>query len=183
MATHPPPTLIGGLGLRLAVSLDAVVEDANRDQPLDVSVGVATMKRELRTGDRGIRSHVLIRRALGDVGESAVIHPADYQAHGRPPDFTATQAEAVLGELRAAAAYVAILAYWGGERTDRWWFDDLERLGWRPHQSGLSDLIDLARSPSVVFCYSAGAAAVAAERWSLVLRLLVEPTAEYSTGS
>ena len=161
---------------RLAVSLGRGRRGRRTGMIRSTSQSGRVDEAELRTGDVGIRSHDLIRRALGVVGESAVIHPADYQAHGRPPDFTATQTEAVLSELRAAAAYVAILAYWGDERTDRWWFDDLERLGWRPHQSGLSDLIDLARSPSVVLCYSAGAAAVAAERWSVVMRLLVEPT-------
>ena len=129
-----------------------------------------------------MRSHDLIRKALDDVGESVVIHPADYHGRGidRPVE---TQSEAVLGELLAAATFVATLAYWGDEKTDRWWFDDLERLGWRPHENGLSALIGLARSPALVLCYAAGTAAVAAERWDLVLRLLTKPTVEDTTGS
>jgi hypothetical protein len=43
-------------------------------------------------------------------------------------ESVAAHTDAVLAELRAAAAYVATLAYWGDERTDRWWFEDLERL-------------------------------------------------------
>ena len=85
--------------------------------------------------------------------------------------------------MRAAAAYVSTLAYWGGAASDHWWFDDIERLGWRPHVSGSSALIGLSRSPALVLTYAAGAAAVAAQRWDLVLRLLTEPTVEDGSGS
>ncbi len=167
---------------KLAVSIDAVAAEAERGRPLDVAAGVATIKRELRTGGLAVRSHDLVRRTLGEVDESTVIHPASYDGHAAVGSVDEST-EDVLGELRPAAAYVATLTYWGSEATDRWWFGDLERLGWRPHVGGLSSLIELARSPSLVLAYTAGTAAVAAERWDLVLRLLTELSVEDSTGS
>lgn len=167
---------------RLAVAIDAVAAEAARQTPLEIGAGVATIKRELRSGGLALRSHDLVRQALGDIEESAIIHPDSYEM--KPNGRTGESATAeVLDEVRATAAYVATLAYWGNSKSDHWWFDDLERLGWRPHVSGSSALIGLARSPALVLAYAAGAAAVAAQRWDLVLRLLTEPTLEDATGS
>lgn len=167
---------------KLAVAIDAVAAEAATQGSLEVGVGIATIKRELRSGGLALRSHDLVRRALGDVGESTVIHPNNYDSQGTGRTVE-TAAEEVLDEVRAPAAYVATLAYWGGAASDHWWFDDIERLGWRPHVSGLSALIGLSRSPALVLTYAAGAASVAAQRWDLVLRLLTEPTVEDGTGS
>ncbi len=59
----------------------------------------------------------------------------------------------------------------------------LEGVGVPPRGRGLSHADRVARSPSLVLAYTAGTAAVAAERWDLVLRLLTELSVEDSTGS
>lgn len=167
---------------QIGVSLDAVLQDAERSKPIDAAVGVASIKRELRNGGLAVRTHDLCRRALGDIGESQVIHPTSYDNPGGM-DVIEQRGEEVLRELRPACALVATAAYWGDERTDQWWFDDIERLAWRPHVNGSTNLIELSRSPALVLAMTAGAAAVAAARWELVLRLLTGLTAEDSVGS
>jgi hypothetical protein len=78
---------------------------------------------------------------------------------------------------------VATAAYWGDESTDAWWFGEIERLSWRQHASGEASLIHLARSPSLVMTYAAGAAAAAAERWPLVFTLMTRTSTEDHAGS
>ncbi len=86
---------------KLAVSIDAVAAEAERGRPLDVAAGVATIKRELRTGGLAVRSHDLVRRTLGEVDESTVIHPASYDGHAAVGSVDeSTEVNLLLGELR-----------------------------------------------------------------------------------
>ncbi|MFJ7063267.1 hypothetical protein ACIQVA_37375 [Streptomyces microflavus] len=55
---------------------------------------------------------------------------------------------------------------------------DLDQLGTPVPVSGTTGLLHLARSPVTMAIYAAGVAALAAERWSTLVRLLTEPQAE-----
>ncbi|MGH4006833.1 MAG: SIR2 family protein [Pseudonocardiaceae bacterium] len=74
--------------------------------------------------------------------------------------------------VEAAAATLldltATVAYWGGPDTDRWWFGDLVRLAGAEPPGG-------RRALATMMLHAAGVAAVGAERWSLLARLLRGP--------
>jgi hypothetical protein len=145
---------------------------------LGTAEGIATIKRERRSGGLAIQAHDLLRQAMESIADSPVIRPADFNEPMGPETV-----ETVLDHLRPAVAYVAALAYWGDGTTDRWWFGDLERLGPRPHVSGYVIRIGLSRLPSLALAYAAGSAAVASERWDLVRRVLSEPHVEDDRGA
>lgn len=169
--------------VRLVAAIDAVEEEDRRVRPLDIAVGVASIKRGLRrTGSFGVDAHDTIREAIGRLSDLRAMHLR--QIETQPADQTLlSTSESVLEAVRPAATYAAVLAYWGNETTDRWWFQDLEGLAHRPHVGGPSALIHLARAPAMIIAYATGAAAAAAERWDLVFRLLKEPQAEDHSGS
>jgi hypothetical protein len=169
---------------RLTASLQAVRAEERRTRPLDIAAGVATIEREFRhRGSFGIAAHDAVREAVDRLSavRSALIQ--QIQNETREAASHLTTSEGVLDQVRPAATYAAVLAYWGESRTDRWWFQDLEELAHRPHVGGSTALIYLTRSPAMTIAYAAGAAAAAAERWDLVFRLLREPKAEDHTGS
>jgi hypothetical protein len=78
----------------------------------------------------------------------------------------------VVEASRIPAGCVAALAYWGNDGTDRWWIPELVRFA-RPfvRASGLTALLDLPLVVGSTLFYTAGVAAVAAERFDLLARL------------
>jgi hypothetical protein len=169
--------------VRLAAAVEAVEAEERKSRPLDIAVGVASIKRELRhRGSFGIEAHDVVREAFGRLSDLRAHQLQLIQARDRSESLLSTS-ESVLDALRPAATFAAVLAYWGNGETDRWWLQDLEELAHRPHVGGPTDLIYLARCPAMVIAYAAGAAAVAAERWDLVFRLISELQAEDHRGS
>ena len=174
-----PLTADDALG-RLESACDALDELERRSEPLSIAVAVANAKRELQSGRSAIRTHDTLRSAINRLSTSKLVHPDSYDG-----DTAAVQARAdeLLATMEPIVALVSTLAYWGDDGTDRWWFGDIERLTRRPHVSGLSSMIHLSRAPGLLVMYAAGVAAVAAERWALVERLLTEPMTENSSAS
>ena len=71
---------------RLVVAIEAVAAETTGQAPLEIGIGIATIKRELGSGGLAMRSHDLVRRTLGDVGESTVIHLDNYDSWGTGTD-------------------------------------------------------------------------------------------------
>ncbi|MED7949316.1 SIR2 family protein [Streptomyces sp. BE303] len=155
-----------------------VLSETNRRNPNSIAIAVATAKRELG-GDRpAINLHDALRRETARItnhslrSESSDVPAMDVEdEHQR----RLTQWESTTETL---LALVAVTAYWGTDATDRYWFRDIERLADIQPQTGSVALNDLHRAPATMLLYSAGVAAVAAERWPLVARLLTVPRAK-----
>ena len=82
---------------------------------------------------------------------------------------------ALEAEAELLLTLVATTAYWGNHETDRWWLREIEQLSAPVVASGGSTLLNLAQAPATMVIYSAGIAALAAERWHTLVRVLQEP--------
>lgn len=162
---------------RVADACDAITEQARR-HPASVAVAVASAKRSLSGGRTAIDLHDQIREQVELVRN---LEPVTSRSFNVPTAPAETNRRIGLLEcgMETLLALVATAAYWGNERTDRWWFGDIERFAEPPiGASGSTDLIEMTRAPATYQLYAAGVAAVAAGRWPLVARLLTEPTTE-----
>ena len=160
----------------------AVLAATGRQHPLSAAAAVAAAKRELATGLPAVNLHDALRR------ETAAVNASPQRTDG---PWVAEDAEAErdrrLGVIEARCetlvALTATAAYWGGAEQDRWWRPDIEHRAERPAITGLTSLISLAAAPAALMLYAAGVAAVAAERWDLVGRLLAEPRTKDENGN
>ncbi|GAA2984768.1 hypothetical protein GCM10010519_19010 [Streptomyces lactacystinicus] len=164
----------------LSRTADAVtaLAESNRNNPNNIAVAVATAKRELRGQGPAINLHDALRRETARIADhplrtatSDIPQPELQAEHGR----RLTEWEA---ETETLAALTAVTAYWGNDTTDRYWFADIERLATTTWDTGQALLNHLRRAPATLLLHSAGVAAVAAERWPLVARLLTGPRAQ-----
>jgi hypothetical protein len=154
----------------------AALEYSQRRHPATSEVAVATVKRALAGHRTAIPLHDTIKEELDQVRSLDVLTTANFNAHDVAAEHSRRLASLEAG-AEVALALIATTAYWGDVDTDRWWFNDIERFAeWRT-ASGLNTLIQLVRAPATMITYAAGVAAVASERWPLVVRLLTEPSA------
>ena len=159
---------------RVADACDAIVTEAHR-LPASVAVAVASAKRSLSGGRTAIDLHDLVREQVEQVRNLEPVSPGSFDL---VDDAELLRRVDILDAgIEMLLALVATAAYWGDGRTDRWWFDDIERFAEPPAgASGIVALIELTRAPATYLLYAAGVAAAAAARWDLVVKLLTEPT-------
>ncbi|MFE1383406.1 SIR2 family protein [Streptomyces sp. NPDC058740] len=159
-----------------AAAVEAL-SDIDRSHPVSVAIAVATAKRALSGNGQAISLHDTLRREINRLSSLPLLTTGPWDAqdvdaeHSRRLDIVQAAAEMPL-------ALIATTAYWGTPETDRWWIRDIDQLSARPNASGSTALIDLARSPATMAIYTAGIAALAAERWDTLVRVLSEPKAE-----
>lgn len=159
----------------LSVLADAVqaLSDRRARHPLSLPVAVATAKRELAGRTTALGLHDLLRDELARVHRLPELNMADdfaLPAGTRVP----TLRERIQEGLRVAGGLVATAAYWGRLETDAWWFGEIERFARQRHH-GLAGASRVAYLPATHLLYSAGVAAIAAERFDLAHRLLTGP--------
>lgn len=159
---------------RLADACDAL-RDINKQHPISIAVAVAKAKRELAGGTLAVSLHDLIRAELGRVESAPVL--ADRNFHGDGAELL-NRLKAIEADCEMLTALIATSVYWGTPQQDGWWFHDLSRYAANPFAGGSTGLINLLKVPALLMMWSAGIAAVAAERWDLVARLLTEPEAQ-----
>jgi len=158
---------------QVADAVDAIAETA-RQHPASIAIAVATAKRALSGTGHAIALHDTLRREISRIAAlpartSGPWGAADVQAeHGRRLSALEAEAELLL-------TLVATTAYWGNHKTDRWWLREIEQLSAPVLASGDSALLNLAQAPATMVIYSAGIAALAAERWHTLVRVLQEP--------
>ncbi len=165
---------------KTADTADAVADPARR-HPVSIDILVARTKRDLNGSGQGITLHDTLRRELDHVaalplrttGPWTVPHSADIEAER---NSRITTLEAATEPL---LALVAVSAYWGSTTTDRWWLRDIETLAAPLPPGGLPELTHLAQAPAVMMIYTAGIAALAAERWDTLTQVLTEPQVEH----
>jgi len=177
------------LALKRGVLLRATADDAfvriaeavhslatrNARHPLTVPVAVETAKRELGGGRVAISVHDTLGQAFADLHAHPDFTLPDYQSADAYGGYDA-MFERTDEAARLPAALVSTLAYWGDSASDGWWLTELPRFATQRHVGGSTAVIKLRHVAGVALLYSAGIAAVAARRWSL-LRDLFELTA------
>jgi NAD-dependent SIR2 family protein deacetylase len=158
---------------------DAVVSMATKrsQHPLAVSVAVAAAKRELSKEPVSIQLHDTLHSELSliatlpettlpeDPGEAM----AGLAAMGGAHNMAQRTAEAA----RSATALAACLGYWGeGDQYEKLLLDAVSRLSTPLSAHPLTETAGMSRVAGQSLFYGAGVAAVAAERWDLLIRLL-----------
>jgi hypothetical protein len=151
---------------RLADGVDALAARHAR-HPLTIPVAVETAKRELSGRVVAINLHDTLKREFAALHQLPEFHLDDYQAAGDYESLLASVEEAT----GMTGALVATLAYWGDERTDEWWMDELVRFATPADGSGLVKLLSLRVVSGSALFYAAGVAAVASQRFGLLARL------------
>lgn len=73
---------------------------------------------------------------------------------------------------KVPVALVSALAYWGNEKTDIWWTDEIERFSRQLRAGGLARLLKLRLVAGSALYYAAGISAVASKRNTLLAQLL-----------
>lgn len=154
---------------KLADAVQALTARNSR-HPLTLSVAVETAKREL-SGDRvAIGLHDTVRREFSRLHAHADFHLPNYHS----PDPYGGY-DAILDRVEESSTIccglVATLAYWGDDRTDYWWLEELERFSTPARGGGLSKLMELRMVTGVSLLYAAGIAAVAARRYGLLAQM------------
>ncbi|MBD8021433.1 SIR2 family protein [Brevibacterium gallinarum] len=135
--------------------------------PLTIPVAVETAKRELSGRTVAIGLHDTLHRELDTLHRLPEFHLTNYNERGVYESKLARVEEAT----RLPAALIAALAYWGDATTDRWWLDEMPRFATRADGDGSVALLSLRVVSGTILFYTAGVAAVAAQRFDLLTRL------------
>ncbi|MFJ4790826.1 SIR2 family protein [Streptomyces sp. NPDC088794] len=149
-----------------ADAVDALTDTA-RQHPASIAASVAVAKRALSGTGQAISLHDTLHREISRIADLRLHLDGDH-AHS-----LAT----LEAETQPLLALTATTAYWGNDDTDRWWLHDIEPLSIQPDRSGSAALLNLTKAPATMLIYTAGIAALAAERWDTLVRVLDEPTA------
>ena len=159
---------------KLADTTDAL-SDTERKHPATTAVAVATAKRALSGARVAIALHDTIRADCERVRALPVLNADQWNTPNVPAEH-ARRLDQLEAGMEVLLALIATTAYWGNGETDRWWVPEIERFARPVIENGSTALLNLNRAPATMLLYAAGVAAMAAERWALVARLLQEPT-------
>ncbi|MDI2036824.1 SIR2 family protein [Paenarthrobacter nitroguajacolicus] len=158
---------------------DAVVSMAAKGSrhPLAVHVAVATAKRELSREPVSIHLHDTLHSELSLI--AALPETTLPEDPGKASDALAAMGGAqnmamrTAEAARSATALVTCLAYWGdGDKYEKLLLDAISRFSTPLSAHPQPDIGGMSRVAGQSLYYGAGIAAVAAERWDLLLKLL-----------
>lgn len=139
---------------------------------MSIAAALAIAKRELAGRTVAIPVHDGIRAETARIRRLPLYVEPTY--NGGDPTHLRRLAN-LLEELELLCGLVATTAYWGAPDTNRWWMPTIDPFCHRPNTSGETLLLELARLPATALLWSAGIAAVAAERTDLIFRLVTSP--------
>ncbi len=152
----------------LADEVEAM-SDRHARHPLTLDVAVGRIKRQLAGKRPAIAAHDML------VSEFARLRDIPALRRNRRLDSDEAHYESSLNQVveacRIPVGCSAALAYWGDDKTDRWWLSEIERFGRIDIASGTVRLIHLPLVAATLLFYCAGVAAVAGGRFELVRRL------------
>lgn len=155
----------------MGVLADAVTALHDRDarHPLALPVLVASAKRDLSGRTTAVGVHDLLRTEMAVLHE----HPDLALPSERQPDRPMKVITRGLREASmTSAALLAATAYWGDERTDQWWLDEVVRLAHQRRGDGYTSILALPRVCGAQLFGAAAVASIAAKRYTLTRRLL-----------
>lgn len=162
-----PTTADAAFGL-LVDALTAFESRQSR-HPLTIEVAAETVKRELSGRWVAIGLHDRLGAELERLRLIPEFNLQSYQQDA--PDGYVAMLERVEEASKVCLALTASMAYWGDERTDHWWIDEIERFSRQHHASGSVRLLTLRLIAGSALFYAAGIAALASKRYSLLVRL------------
>ena len=166
---------------RLADAVAALDSRAARHR-LTLPVAIATAKRELSGRTTAISLHDQVRAEFNRLRNSEDQTRTNF--HVRPTGDTPELLYGRIDEaLKVPCGLVATAAYWGSPATDRWWLPEIERYS-QPVRGagGLTALLRSVNVPAAHLLYVAGTAAIAAQRYDLLLHLLRDLQVTDSNG-
>lgn len=166
---------------RLADAVTALDSRAAR-HALTLPVAVATAKRELSGRTTAINLHDQIRAEFNRLRNSEDQTRTNFGS--LPEGDTSVLLYGRIDEaLKVPCGLVATAAYWGSAATDRWWLPEIEWFS-QPVRggNGLTALLRSVNVPAAHLLYVAGTAAIAAQRYDLLLPLLSDLQVTDSNG-
>jgi NAD-dependent SIR2 family protein deacetylase len=150
---------------QLAAQVFAIREKQAR-HPLTVNVAANRVKRHLTQQSPAISAHDMVSDEFNRLHELPEFNLSDY--NNLDTGYAQQLRGRVVEATRIPAAIVAVLAYWGGNETERWWTQDVERLARVVRHGGSSWLINLPLVAASMLFYSAGVAAICTENYGRV---------------
>lgn len=153
----------------LADEVEAM-RDRHARHPLTLDVAVGRIKRQLAGARPAIAAHDMLAAEFAKLRAIPALHVTNTMQTDE--SHYESQLAQVREACRLPAASVAALAYWGDAATDRWWLAEIERLGRLERASGTVRLLHLPLVAATLLFYCGGVAAVAADRFELVRKLL-----------
>lgn len=162
---------------RLADAVDSLRSRRGR-HPLTLPTAVETAKRALSGGPVSIQLHDAVTSELQRLHAVEDIRNPSGQSDDPYPEIVARVEEAV----SVVDGLIGTLAFWGDERTDRWWLGELPRFALHGNGSGSTVLLRRRFIAGSAMFYTAGVCAVAAERFDLLARLFKLTTESPYTG-
>lgn len=153
----------GVAGLRDFLQRNQVVSTTTGDPASDI-------RRQLSQQSPDISLHGTVTEQLGRLRGLPEFALGDYNNYDR--DHAQTLSDRVVEATRIPVAVVAVLAFWGDPGADRWWMPDLQRLARVTRRGGSAWLINLPLVAALMLFYAAGVAAVCAENYGRVAKLL-----------
>ncbi|MGA5454567.1 SIR2 family protein [Streptomyces umbrinus] len=159
----------------LAQTADAVaaLNDIAREHPVSTAIAVASAKRALAGTRQAISLHDTLGREFTRI-TNLPLRQGPWNVTDERAEY-GHRLDTLSAEIERLLALVATCAYWGSAETDRWWINDIEQLAEPSRDGGLTSLLNLVRAPAAMVTYAAGVAALAAERWRTLARILTEP--------
>lgn len=166
------PTNADTFFAQAADATDALTDIA-REHPVSTAIAVASAKRALAGTRQAISLHDSLRREFTRI-TALPMRRGPWHVADEPAEY-AHRLNTLQAEIERLLALVATCAYWGSDETDRWWIGDIEQLAEPSRDGGMTSLLSLVRAPATMVTYAAGVAALAAERWQTLARVLTEP--------
>ncbi|WP_426990385.1 SIR2 family protein [Pseudarthrobacter sp. Y6] len=130
--------------------------------PLTVEVAADAAKRELSGRWVAIGLHDRLGVEFERLRLLPEFNLQSYQQDA--PDGYVAMLERVEEASKVCLALVTSVAYWGDERTDHWWIEEIVRFSRQNHASGSVRLVTLRLTAGSALFYAAGIAALAAKR-------------------
>jgi hypothetical protein len=146
----------------------ASVQTRRARHPLTLPTAIETAKRELAGRSLRVSLHDTV------ANEFRLLH--ELEDIRNPTGASNDAYDVVVQRIDEASTVVsgllATLAFWGDASTDKWWLGELRRFAVRGEGGGYTRLLDRRLIAGSSMFYAAGIAAVASERFDLLLRLL-----------
>lgn len=157
------------------------IDEFERPHPLSAQVAVATIKRYLEDDKYKIRLHDLVIQEVEKLHENTSIENFPLGNVQFTPEELLRRVQHYESFTEILQAMAIIGGFWGNQNLTESFTKTLERL--TDFLDGSSGVwINLRLYPSLIFMYSAGLAALAAQNYEMLASVLIKPQERSITG-